>query len=212
VQMYLVLPFLYVAASRVRSHLGAMALIVSGFIVWYVDSHGGRLFGYQPLLAYAPWFFMGITAFALYQFVTPRWSAWLFGACLLLLVISPSLTHRFMGDDYRVGWVTWACGVAFALALPHFLEVKSVLIGRWTHAIATYSYGIYLSHVPIMWFAFQQLSEHSRFAQVSVFAVLIASVPPLLYYAVERPLIRLGGQISDRLAQPQRQAASTSLA
>jgi peptidoglycan/LPS O-acetylase OafA/YrhL len=209
VQMYLALPLLYVLAIKIRSYAGAILLIVSGFAIWYIDSHGARFFGYQPVLRYAPWFFMGVSAFGLYRFTTPRVYPLLYGPCVLLLTMTPCLTNRLMGDDYRAGWVLWAAGVSFALALPHFLEVRSGLITRGAHAIATYSYGIYLSHVPIMWLAFHELSQQPRFVQIGIFAVLAVSVPPLLYHGLEKPLIRLGGRISDALAQtPERQTVS----
>jgi peptidoglycan/LPS O-acetylase OafA/YrhL len=212
VQMYALLPLLYVVANRVHSYFGAASLIIAGFALWYFDSHSSRLFGHQPLFHYAPWFFMGIAAFSLYRFVAPRLSVFVYGLCLLLLVASPCVIHRVMGNDYRAGWISWITGIGFTFALPHFVELRSLMVKRVIHTIATYSYGIYLCHVPILWLAFQQLSEHSRFTQIVIFTVLVGSVPPAMFHFVEKPLIGLGARISDRLARPSPETASPSLA
>jgi len=203
VQMYLVLPLLYFAAKRILSYSGALTIMACGFVVWYVDSHAARLFGYRAPLNYAPWFFMGIAAYRLYRFVMPSWSSVLYGLSLLLLVTLTCLTQRLMGDDYRAGWVSWAIGILFAFALPHFLEVRSQLIKRISHAVATYSYGIYLSHVPIMWLTFHKLSSQSLALQISLFLALQATVPIALYHGFEKPMIELGRRLGDILGGSQ---------
>jgi peptidoglycan/LPS O-acetylase OafA/YrhL len=208
VQMYLVLPFLYIAARRIKSYSGAAALLLAGFGIWYLDSHAARFFGYQPVVEYAPWFFMGVAAFGLYGCVTHRLPAGFYVALLALFVIAPCVTQRLMPDDYRAGWLMWASGVAFAVALPHFREIRSAVVARIAHTVATYSYGIYLSHVPIMWLAFQKLSDQPRLLQAAVFLALMLTVPPLLYHLVEEPLIRIGRRVSDRMTDAQAQSAS----
>jgi len=111
------------------------------------------------------------------------------------------MTHGFMKGDYRSGWVNWGCGALFALALPNCRDIPLGVISKCTHYIATYSYGIYLSHVPIMWLAFQRLSG-PFWLQVGLFLVLIATVPVLLYHGLESPLIRAGSRMADALNRP----------
>jgi peptidoglycan/LPS O-acetylase OafA/YrhL len=200
-QMYLVLPLLYIAARRVRSYAGALALICGGFLTWYVDSHIARHLGRAPLVPYAPWFFFGVSAYGLYHFIKPSRSPGLYAVCLLLFAAMPSLTHRLMRGDYRSGWVVWGCGALFALALPNFRDIPLGVISKCTHSIATYSYGIYLSHVPIMWLTFQRLSG-PLWLQVGLFLVLMATVPVLLYHGLESPLIRAGSRMADLLNRP----------
>src|SRR3989442_5352890 len=178
-----------------------MMMIACGFVVWYLDSLAARLFAYQPLLNYAPWFFMGTAAYGLYRFVTPKLSPVLYGVCLVVVMAVPCVNQRLMADDYRTGLISWASGIAFVLALPSFTEIKSASVKRCTHAIATYSYGIYLSHVPILWLAFHKLSGISWLVQVSAFLVLMVTVPVILYHGLEKPMIQLGSRTSDVLAQ-----------
>jgi peptidoglycan/LPS O-acetylase OafA/YrhL len=201
VQMYVLLPLLYFAAARIRSTRGAVTLLSCGFVVWYVDAHAARLFGYEPVMQYAPWFFMGTAAYIRYQFVAPRLSSKCYGMCLVALIATPCVTHYLMGDDYRAGWITWVAGIALAMALPLFAEIRSSTVKRLSHTVATYSYGIYLSHVPIMWLAFHKLSGAPAVARVATFGVLILAVPVLLYHGLEKPFMNLGSRLSEIVGQ-----------
>jgi len=200
VQMYLVLPFIFFAARRIRSHAGIIAMILAGFIIWFVDSHLARAWHYPALLRYAPWFFMGIAAYAGFKIVKPRVRSEYFGPLLLFLISVPALAQHFIGD-YRTGWASWTAGILFALALPFIQEVRSTILRRCAHTIATYSYSIYLSHVPIMWFAFQQLSSYSGWVQLGVFIAAIGVIPAALYHLVESPFIRFGSFVAEGLAR-----------
>jgi peptidoglycan/LPS O-acetylase OafA/YrhL len=210
VQMYLVLPFIYFAAKKIRSYLGVTALILSGFVVWYIDSHIARAWHYPSLFPYAPWFFMGIAAYAGCKIAKPVVGARYFGLSILLLILVPSLAQRYIGD-YRTGWASWGSGVLFVLALPFFQQIKSEALARHSHTIATYSYSIYLSHVPIMWLAFQQLSSHPLWLQTSVFVILMITVPCFLYYVVEAPFIRFGSRVAERLLLQEHSRTAVSL-
>src|SRR5262249_15517396 len=205
VQMYLLLPFIYFGARRVKTHFGVIALILIGFVVWYIDAHMARAWQYTPLLVYAPWFFMGIAAYSGFKIVKPSVPSGCFGLLLLFLIAVPSLAQYFIGD-YRTGWASWGSGVIFALAMPFTHEIKSEMLRRCTHMIATYSYSIYLSHVPIMWFAFQQLSSFSSWLQIGFFLVMMVVAPIVLYHVVEAPFIRFGARAAERLARRQQSA------
>jgi peptidoglycan/LPS O-acetylase OafA/YrhL len=199
-EMYVVLPLLYIMAKRLHSYLGAMAMIILGFGIWWLDSHGARLLGYQALMQYSPWFFMGVAAYILFRCVNPRWPAVFYGICLLVFTAVPCVTHRIMADDYRAAWIMWGAGTAFTLVLPQFMEVESPMLKRLFRAIATYSYGIYLSHVPIMWFTFHKLSAPVP-VQIVLFLILIVTVPVGLYHSLEGPMIRVGHRVSELLAE-----------
>lgn len=199
VQMYLMLPFIYFAARKVQSYIGIIALVLSGFVVWYAELRISRALDYLPLLRFAPWFFMGIAAYAGYRIVKPCIPAAYFVFTLFLLMLTPSLVVRFIGG-HRAGWAIWGAGVLFALALPYFRDIANETTRNGAHIIAKYSYGIYLAHVPIMWFAFQRLSTEAVWLQVTIFVVLMPLVPVLFYHLVEAPFIRIGARIADSLS------------
>jgi peptidoglycan/LPS O-acetylase OafA/YrhL len=63
----------------------------------------------------------------------------------------------------------------------------------WVAAvIAKYSYGIYLSHILVLNFAFRTLALQSGLVRWSVFIVLAGAVPFLVYHLLEAPMIRVG--------------------
>ena len=71
------------------------------------------------------------------------------------------------------------------------------------------SYGIYLLHEPVLWFAFVVLHSVSGAAQWTVFATLMLTLPFITYRIVERPGIRFGQRMAARVAT-QRQVARVS--
>ena len=73
-------------------------------------------------------------------------------------------------------------------------------VRRASHYIAKYSYGLYVAHIPIMWFAYQKLAL-PRIEQTAIFLVLLAAIPALLYHTVEEPMIRAGARLADKLVR-----------
>jgi peptidoglycan/LPS O-acetylase OafA/YrhL len=121
-------------------------------------------------------------------------------ATLALFVSMDMLAYRFL-SLHAAAWVERACGIAFCLTLPAFREIQSALARKLFHLIAKYSYGIYLSHFAIMWFAFKVLGGQHAGVKILAFTVLMITVPLLFYHLVEEPFIRLGV----RLAKTRRQ-------
>lgn len=193
VQMYLTLPFLYLLGKRIGRPL---ALIGLGFVVWYIDHRLSLRFGYRALLGYAPWFFMGVAAY----FRRPKRQLpfWLFPICLFAVVGAEVAIGRIV--DYRAAWLEWLVGVAFSLALPMFQELPLRFFNKMFSLIAKYSYGIYLSHVPILWFVVDGMAGKSILPRIALGVILTITMPALLYYGIEKPFIRLGS----RLATPHR--------
>jgi len=66
-------------------------------------------------------------------------------------------------------------------------------IRRLSAIIAKYSYGIYLSHVPLLWLCFRNKQGIPQFAAFTVGAVVL---PFLAFHLVEAPLIRLGAALT----------------
>lgn len=198
VQMYLLLPLLYLAARRIRTWRGVFLLIASGFALYRVEMHLAHLLHYPPLFTYAPWFSMGIACYALSRMLTPSiGSAW-FPVCLVALVAAVVAAHKILRGDHE-GWVIWGCGLLFALALPRFRDIQSKRLRAAAKTVATYSYGIYLCHVPILWFAFQRLSAQPVLVKVLVCTALLVAVPAMLFHLLESPMIGVGSKLARAL-------------
>jgi peptidoglycan/LPS O-acetylase OafA/YrhL len=95
------------------------------------------------------------------------------------------------------------------MLLPHFCEIRSATVKTVAHTVATYSYGIYLSHVPILWFAFQRLHDRPMWLQISICLVLLVTIPILLYHFVEAPMIRVGARMA-RLLVPEKALSASA--
>jgi peptidoglycan/LPS O-acetylase OafA/YrhL len=62
--------------------------------------------------------------------------------------------------------------------------------------IARSSYGIYLTHMPLIWICFVRLRVISSGAQWLLFLTVTAGLPIVLYHVVEDPMIRLGKRLA----------------
>ena len=198
VQMYVLLPLAWMMARRVRSGIGSLAPIACGFLLWWVESKVARAIGYPPLFTYAPWFSMGIAAYCASLHSRPSFSARLYAPFLCVTVVAPLIAQRLI-HSYRAGWAIWGVGIVFAIALPHFKEIASPFARRVAHAIAKYSYGVYLSHVPILWFCFRVLKDQAPWIQWIGCGALLLAVPFALYHLVEAPMIAAGARIAESL-------------
>jgi peptidoglycan/LPS O-acetylase OafA/YrhL len=153
VQMYLLLPFFYVIGKRVGHPLSILA---AGFAIWYAEHRLDSATGLRPLLNYAPWFCMGIAA--AFRRTVPRLPAFLYTLSLACFLGGTLLANKFLG--YGALYGEWALGAAFSLSIPMFVEIQSGAARAVFHLIARYSYGIYLSHLPILWFAVERLAGY----------------------------------------------------
>ena len=200
VQMYLILPLCYAATRSVRSYRGFAIIIAVGFISWYLGSKTASRLGSVNLLQFAPWFAMGVSAYCSSRFIGRTWSQKGYVCCLILLAVSPFIILISI-KSYRGGWAQWAVGVVFVSLLPRFREIESGIARKAAHLIARYSYGIYLSHMPILWFSFQYMVDAPLASRVATAAALSFAVPVMLYHFIEKPMIHLGARISDKMAE-----------
>ena len=200
-QMYLLLPFIYLTARRLIYPLGVAVLIAAGFLLWAADHKLSTTFDYWPLFPFAPWFFMGIAAYAMMKIVKPRLPSTCFVLALVFLVIGQILVNALIGG-YRSSWAMWVIGIIFCLILPYCNDLQSKWVVRGSHLVAKYSYGIYLSHVPIIWFSFNYLSDQPIALTLPVFLCLIVGIPWMSYHLLEAPMIGFGARLADNIATP----------
>ena len=83
--------------------------------------------------------------------------------------------------------------------MPVFREVPCGLLSKAAVLVARYSYGIYLSHVPLLWLCFQRLTILPVAIRWAVFAALMCITPVVLYHLIEEPIIRVGKALSLRM-------------
>ncbi len=189
-QMYLFLPALFVLARR-YSAKRMVALWPVAAILAYLCRY--RLHA-PEVLGYAPCFFAGVLAYRLRRarLQLPFWAFPVF--LTILVVVYMTLYGRFRAETP----LGWGVCLALALSLTLYRDLPAGWIKGTSHRIATYSYGIYLTHTFAIYLAYQAFpirGEPLKFIVAGVFTGIFSVAS---FHLVERPAIALGGRIAER--------------
>jgi peptidoglycan/LPS O-acetylase OafA/YrhL len=205
IQMYLVLPSLFVLASRLKSSWGAILFWWSFVALWFSLgfstgmlplSEGGIRSPAEALLKltrFVPCFLPGVIAYK--HWGRPRvlpgflWPLFLLVCCTTFVLFSGS-------QPIQAGWFI-CLGIGLGACL--FQELHEGFVSRIARWIARYSYGVYLVHYFAIWFGFVFSRSTNIGLQIAIFAATLVSLPVFLYHTVEAPLIAMGIRISERL-------------
>jgi peptidoglycan/LPS O-acetylase OafA/YrhL len=192
IQMYLVLPGLFLLARRCKSPwTGVLGwLAVTALVLACVRlGHGYRV-------KYVPCFAAGVLAYRFSTSVPRQLASWVWPVLLWSAVIVFMLIGRL-----EAAW--WFC-LAIGMVVPRCSEMSHTLVRRASHLIAKYSYGIYLTHVVCIWLAFVQLRMLPVAGQWVALAATLAGIPVLLYHFLESPLINAGKKLAESWLVPAR--------
>ena len=190
VQMYLFLPFLFAWVQRKRVFWSLLALWTISLVAAWAQMNVAPL-GVLSLLRFVPCFLPGVIAYA--SPATPRLRAYVWPIFILGLIGAFA-----QNPTLQMGWVL--C-LLLGLLIPFFREIQSGPIRLISNRIATYSYGIYISHQFCIWFALGILAARPIWLRVGVLCLSLALVPILLYHAIEKPMILLGIRLVTRLRE-----------
>ncbi len=187
VQMYVVLPILYVV-FRHRAVGWLLAL-------WALTIPLGML---PPLtsmrlnvLQFVPCFMGGVVAWRLQG--RERLPAWSWPVLLALYCAGFVLLANPRTDNYG----RWVVCIFLGLTIPFIRQLETPLLNQLSKTIAKYSYGIYLFHFPLLEFAFDT-NGHLPFAvQWLIFGSTMCAVAYAGYHLIEHPMIRLGAAWSE---------------
>jgi peptidoglycan/LPS O-acetylase OafA/YrhL len=180
VQMYLVLPFLFL--WKRRSFLGLLGLWLCCGLLGHFPQTVPAL-GWFTLLIFVPNFLPGVMAFTLPE--KRSIPSYIWPPFILLM----GLLYLWMPSRRMGGGLCLLLGIA----LPRFKEITFRPLIWIGHRIATYSYGIYLGHSFFIWFA---LTKHNSWL---LFWVMWITVPMVLYHALEHPAIELGRKLAEKI-------------
>ena len=190
VQMYVVLPFLYVWLER-RAKTGSLLILwVVSLITASVQPHIMSL-ARLSILIFVPNFLAGVIAFS----VAPPRRVRSFLWPIFILALIGTFTLR---PNQPTGW---ALCLALGLAIPCFRDLSTPWLCTISKRIATYSYGIYLSHQFSFWIVFGLLTSWSLWFRIPFLLALLVAIPILLYHGVENPMIQFGNSLSESLAR-----------
>jgi len=195
IQMYVFLPFLFMWVRGKRTSVWRLCIlwvacvllaIARGRLLAVVGPNG--LTGRLSLLEYVPNFLPGIIAFTLVH--TPRIKSYLWPPFILLLVAAYAIRPgAAMG---------WALCLLLGFAIPFFGEIRTGWLRLISNRIATYSYGIYLSHQFCIWLISDPLGSFPLWSRISVLIGLLIGVPIVLYHGIEKPMIKVGADLAEK--------------
>ena len=191
VQMYLLLPFVYMIGKKYRMRgivilwLGAIA---ASYIQPYVSS---RL----VIAAYVPCFLAGVSSYFV-GFGTFRRRLPFIG--WPLAIAAAAVIFFAFGSRHRYEpW--WIMCLVIGLSAPLFAEVKFLPLCKVSSWVARYSYGIYLTHMYALWAALVVLKNEPLWIRCGVLATLSVGLPVLFYEFLEAPMMKLGTRLTNRL-------------
>jgi peptidoglycan/LPS O-acetylase OafA/YrhL len=192
VQMYLVLPFLFFLLRRDSRPVVIVALIVGAFLC-----AAAELFVHLARVAqYFPCFMGGILAYWLLKSQRRILSPILVPIWVILLALIYSKVPQFLNLTGAVFCLVLGATIGlFKVSAPNFGTTAA-------HAIAKYSYGIYLAHMPLFWLCFYKLRLGSQWASWALFSSLLVVTVLVLYHCIEHPMIKLGKKLSRRSVRP----------
>ncbi|MDQ2840731.1 MAG: acyltransferase [Acidobacteriota bacterium] len=188
VQMYVLLPFIFLALSRAgRQCIALIVLTVAALALarlnytWPPDC---------PVFTFFPCFMGGVLMYQLKKYFAPKLHAWtwpIFVVGTLIYILlelrSPDLRHQ------------WLVCIVFGLAIPHCNELRSRSVVVPSGQLAKYSYGVYLSHDTLLWLFFVKLHVTLCLAW-SCFALTATFLPIVLFHLIENPMLKLGGRLT----------------
>ena len=189
IQMYLLLPMLFLFARRER-------VLWPFLLLWaFVCKLSLALFGPTPAYNYSittlPLFLPGVIAYVGYQ----RRRARIPGVFFPLLLVALCAYYEAAPSVPR-GWV--AC-LLLGLSLPLFQEIQQRAVIQISHTVAKYSYGVYLLHPFALLFAFKWLKSDPLWVKLFVEASSIAVMSFLAYHLIEHPMVKVGSRVANKL-------------
>jgi peptidoglycan/LPS O-acetylase OafA/YrhL len=190
-QMYLLLPFLFLWVRRKPRIWLLLSLWAVGVVAALVQPHVEAL-RKLSLLLFVPNFLPGVIAYCIPRRPLIKSFLW---PLLILAVVTAFTVYPHLP-------LSWGLCLILGLLIPLFAEISTQWVRWLSNRIATYSYGIYLSHQFCIWIAFGLLAQRSPWLRVPLFALLLVGIPILLYHAIEKPMIRVGIQIANKWSAP----------
>jgi peptidoglycan/LPS O-acetylase OafA/YrhL len=187
VQMYLFLPFLFAWVRRKRVFWPLLVLWTTSLLAALAQPRIALL-DRASLLRFVPCFLPGVIAFAAPH--TPRLSSYLWPIFILGLVAAFTFNPGLpMG---------WALCLMLGLLIPLFRDIQNKLLRTISNHIATYSYGIYISHQFCIWFALGVLATRPLWFRLGLLSTSLVVLPIVLYHGIEKPMIQAGIRLAKR--------------
>lgn len=197
VQMYLLLPALFAITQLPRALL-RIGLLWAGsvLLVLLAVAAGGMRY---DLLKFIPCFLPGIIAFLIGRAMAGPEKP--FGPMLpvALVVLGAGAIPALVASGVPESPLLWALCLALGVVIPFCRPLQVAPIAHAAKTVATYSYGIYLTHLLCVALAFGSFEGSSAALQWTVFFVSLVVLSVAAYRWIERPGIAAGVRLADRM-------------
>ncbi len=190
IQMYVLLPFIFFFV-RQNFFLWPILFLWAATVDYSISAFHLQGDGSISFLVSVPYFLAGVIAYILFSRVKPRlpWFGLPVAVAVLLCCFMP-------WPSWRAGW---PLTLALGLLLPSFKQVQSTWIVRSSHAVAKYSYGIYLLHPISILIGVNLMQAHNLVLRLSALLLSLAVMSVAAHHLVEQPMIRLGSSLAKRM-------------
>lgn len=204
IQMYLVLPLLFLFLKTFNSVKAALFVWLVGTALSHLVLRSNWHMAF--FIPGVPCFLAGVVAYQMRKRIhLPRLSFWVWTAAIFVITFVVADPHRPF--HFVIGWdkthEVWPLCLLLAVLFPFCKETGLGWLRIASKAIAKYSYGIYLTHVPVMYVAFVWLGWLPLAVRWLAFAVLMMTLPVLAYCLLEKPMIGVGSRLAQRWKQPE---------
>jgi peptidoglycan/LPS O-acetylase OafA/YrhL len=150
------------------------------------------------VFTFGPCFISGVLAYhILRRGRLAKLPSWTWPLVLAIVAAFFALMHP-RAERPDLGW--WPC-LLLAFAIASVRELDASWLTSAAHAIAKYSYGIYLVHVPILWIWLRVIPGIATPLRWAGVAISIVVMPVVLYRLIEEPLLRYGSSLAHRLVR-----------
>jgi len=179
VQMYLVLPVLFIAVRGSRILTLSLAYVI-----------GLVLASRFEIAQYVPCFLAGIVAYTIWRSCWPKINGLVWPALICCVAAAYVVYKSQMHSD-------WIAASVVGLTVPFFRQISWRPMVVSAKLLARYSYGIYLCHFPLISLVFER--HWSRALKLAVSVMLTAAIPVVVYHALEAPMIRQGVRLAKQI-------------
>ncbi len=200
VQMYVLLPICYVVARRGSREMAGLVLAFFAAAIVMQSPAIDHVPGLWRLsvFTFGPCFISGVLAYhILRRGRLAKLPSWTWPLVLAIVAAFFALMHP-RAERPDLGW--WPC-LLLAFAIASVRELDASWLTSAAHAIAKYSYGIYLVHVPILWIWLRVIPGIATPLRWAGVAISIVVMPVVLYRLIEEPLLRYGSSLAHRLVR-----------
>jgi peptidoglycan/LPS O-acetylase OafA/YrhL len=191
VQMYLFLPALYSVTNSPRPVLWT-ALICSGALATALVAWAASID--LSVFVFVPCFLPGVLAFVLGRRYQARLSpVVLFAGIAAAAVATTALVQARVPETP----LFWGVCLIVGIAIPMCKQITSKPLARCAKVVATYSYGIYLTHVLALALAFS--TSQAGLVEWGLLCVVLPGLAWAAYHGIEKHGIRLGIRLASKL-------------